>query len=50
MRPYHDLYILIESHQESQKTLDGELPKLPTKHLGHIGLFDTKNVSSFGLF
>src|SRR5271157_5955373 len=37
MRFYHDFNILIECHEETQKTLDGKLPELAAHELGDEG-------------
>src|SRR5271165_141573 len=45
-----DLHILIESHEEPQKALNGKLPELTAQHLGYIWLTDAKQIGSLHLF
>jgi hypothetical protein len=37
---HHNLYVLIERHQKTQKPLHGELAEFPAQHLGYVGLAD----------
>ena len=50
MRFYHDFNILIERHEEAQKTLDGKLPELAAQQLGDIGLAYAEQISRLDLF
>src|ERR1035437_293763 len=47
---HDDLYILIECHQKTQKTLHRELAELPAQHLGYVGLADAQQIGHLDLF
>jgi hypothetical protein len=50
VRLHHDLNILIERHQETQKALNRKLPEFTAQHLGDVGLFDAEKIGSLNLF
>src|ERR1035437_4737798 len=47
---HDDLYVLIERHQKTQKTLHGELAEFPAQHFGYVGLADAQQTGHFDLF
>jgi len=47
---YDDFYVVIQSDEETEQSLDGELAELTAKHFGNIGLFDAEQRGSFRLF
>src|ERR1017187_267165 len=47
---YDNLYVLIERHQKTQKTLHGELAEFPAQHLRHVGLADAQQIGHLDLF
>jgi len=47
---HYDLYVLIERHQKTQKTLHGELAEFLAQHLGYAGLADAQQIGHLDLF
>jgi hypothetical protein len=45
-----DLHVLIQRDKESQKAFHGKLAELSAQHFRNIGLFDTQEITSLGLF
>jgi hypothetical protein len=42
VRLYDDLHILVQRHQEAQKTLNRKLPEIAAQHLRYIGLANSE--------
>jgi len=50
VRLYNNLDILIQRHEEAQKTFDGKLTEFPAQHFRYIGLSNAEQIGGFLLF
>jgi len=50
VRPDDDFNILIERHEETQKTLNGKLMEFAAQHFGNVGLADSEESGRLNLF
>jgi len=50
VRLYNNLDILIQRHEEAQKTFDGKLTEFPAQHFRYIGLANAEQLGGFLLF
>src|SRR6266567_1519268 len=50
VRPYDDLDIMIERHQEPQQALHRKLPEFAAQHFGNVRLRDAEQLAGLDLF